>query len=93
MTTSNRLRDVAKYDVASGTRVERHLRWTVPNAGCPRPVVALTNDTDRMKREIGFMKPYNGLGANNSGTNIAQGLAWGWRVLSPDAPFDQGVPY
>jgi hypothetical protein len=64
-----------------------------PNAGCPRPIVPLTNDTDLMKSEIGRMKPYNGLGSNNSGTNIAQGLTWGWRVLSPDAPFDQGVPY
>ena len=40
------------------------------------------------------MKPHNEHGGNNSGTNIAQGLVWAWRVLSPDAPFvGQGVSY
>jgi hypothetical protein len=24
---------------------------------------------------------------------VAQGLLWGWRVLSPERPFDQGAPY
>ena len=39
------------------------------------------------------MKPHNERGGNNSGTNVAQGLVWAWRVLSPDAPFEQGVSY
>ncbi len=26
-------------------------------------------------------------------TDIAQGLAWAWRVVSPDAPFDQADPF
>ncbi|MEZ5854156.1 MAG: VWA domain-containing protein [Hyphomicrobiaceae bacterium] len=26
-------------------------------------------------------------------TNIPQGLVWGWRVLSPEAPFTDGRPY
>lgn len=27
------------------------------------------------------------------GTNIVQGLVWGWRALSPSVPFTQGRPY
>jgi hypothetical protein len=41
-----------------------------------------------MKDAIEAMKPHPG-----SGTNIAEGLAWGWRVLSPGAPFTEGVDY
>jgi hypothetical protein len=26
-------------------------------------------------------------------TNIAEGLAWAWRVISPDEPFTEGMPY
>ena len=36
------------------------------------------------------MKPYNGRRPNNSGTNVAQGLPWGWRVLSPDRAVRRG---
>ena len=39
------------------------------------------------------MVPHNTTGANNSGTNVAEGLTWGWRVLSPEEPFSQGAPY
>ncbi len=27
------------------------------------------------------------------GTNIMEGVMWGWRVLSPEAPFTEGRPY
>jgi hypothetical protein len=30
---------------------------------------------------------------SGGGTNQAEGLAWGWRVLSPSAPFTEGRPY
>ena len=88
----NRLRDVAKYTVGRGTRVA-NTTSAGPNAACPGPVVPLTNDTTVMKSEIGKMKPHNERGGNNSGTNVAQGLVWAWRVLSPDAPFTQGASY
>jgi hypothetical protein len=41
------------------------------------------------------MKPHNEFGSNNSGTNIAQGLVWAWRAISPDSPFvgHEGVSY
>lgn len=87
-----RLRDVAKYDVPRGRRVS-DTSMLGPNAACPRPIVPLTNDTELMKSEIGLMKPHNATGGNSSGTNVAQGLVWAWRVLSKDEPFSEGVAY
>lgn len=83
------LRDVDKYDV----RGVPNTTSRGPNAACARPIVELTNDTSRMQDEIRRMRPHNTSGGNSSGTNVAQGLAWAWRVLSPDEPYSQGVSY
>ncbi|MGQ7790860.1 pilus assembly protein TadG-related protein [Faunimonas sp. B44] len=80
-----RLRNVAKY--ADKARIDDPLAGG-PNKACPRPIVELTDDVGRMKSEIARMQPHPA-----SGTNIAQGLVWGWRVLSPEAPFTEGAPY
>jgi Mg-chelatase subunit ChlD len=86
----DKLRDVAKYRgrAASDTTVRG------PNAGCPRPLVPLTNDDELMKAELELMRPHNRITrgeGNNTGTNVAQGLMWAWSVLSPEKPFDQNV--
>lgn len=87
------LRNVDKYDVGPRKRVVNTTEKG-PNAGCPRPIVELTNDKDRMREEIRLMKPHNETDEDNhTGTNVAQGLVWGWRVLSPEAPYEQGVSY
>jgi hypothetical protein len=84
-----RLRDVRKYrDARAPNRSDFG-----PNAACPEPIVELTNDTARMHREILKMKAHNVSGDNSSGTNVAQGLIWGWQVLSPAEPYSQGVSY
>jgi hypothetical protein len=58
-----------------------------PNYGCTTsPLLELTSHKDDVKSAIGAM------GANGS-TNIGEGLMWGWRVLSPGAPFAQGRPW
>jgi Flp pilus assembly protein TadG len=49
-----------------------------PNYACPTPIAPLTADLDKLKAEIDKMKYWNG-----SGTNVSEGLAWGYRVLSP----------
>lgn len=69
------------------------LAWTYPNMrgpqrGCPTPIVPLTNNRTTMINAIQGMRHWNG-----GGTNQAEGLVWGWRVLSPGAPFTQGRPY
>lgn len=58
-----------------------------PNSICSaRPLLRLTNQSWTIKTLV------NALGANGS-TNIHEGLAWGWRTLSPLGPFGDGKPY
>ena len=58
-----------------------------PNFMCTtRPVVALTGNRGNIKRELDRM------GASGY-TNVAQGTAWGWRTLSPGAPYTNGRAY
>jgi hypothetical protein len=89
---SDRLRNTAKYTV---TRAPTNTSNLGPNAACPTKVIPLTNDADLMVQNIRAMRPHNEFGSNNSGTNVAQGLVWGWRALSPYSPFagHEGVDY
>lgn len=59
-----------------------------PNRGCPTPIIPLTTNNATLQAGIASMIQWNG-----GGTNQAEGLAWGWRVLSPTAPFTEGAPY
>jgi Flp pilus assembly protein TadG len=59
-----------------------------PNRGCPTPIVPLTSSNTTIQTNIAAMRHWSG-----GGTNQAEGLAWGWRVLSPTAPFTEGAPY
>jgi Flp pilus assembly protein TadG len=59
-----------------------------PWQGCKgiQPIVPLTSQRKPLKTAIdGFVA--------EGYTHIPQGVAWGWRVLSPDAPFTEGAPY
>jgi hypothetical protein len=58
-----------------------------PNAGCTlQPVIRLTTDSASVKTAINNM---TAIGQ----TDIPIGLAWGWHVLTPNAPFADGLPY
>ena len=59
-----------------------------PNRACPTPIVPLTATLSKVRTGIDAMQYWNG-----SGTNIAEGLAWGWRVLSPDEPYTQAAAF
>ncbi len=59
-----------------------------PNRGCPTPIVPLTSNEATVQSAVSAMRDWQG-----GGTNQAEGLAWGWRVLSPTAPFTQGAAY
>lgn len=55
-----------------------------PNYGCTTaPLLELTSYKEDVMAAIDAMQA-NGL------TNIGEGLMWGWRVLSPEAPFTTG---
>ncbi|SDT91343.1 VWA domain-containing protein [Stappia sp. ES.058] len=55
-----------------------------PNYTCrTQPLTDLTTDKNAILRDLKDMKA-------NGNTNIHQGVVWGWRVLSPQAPFTKG---
>jgi len=51
-----------------------------------QPLLPLTDDPDSVLAAINNMEALGG-------TNIHEGTAWGFRVLSPTAPFTEGAPY
>ncbi len=58
-----------------------------PNHMCDsQPIRPLTNNSSAIVDAIEDMNAYGG-------TNIHDALMWGWRTLSPAAPFDEGKPY
>lgn len=50
------------------------------------PIVPLTNTKSAVENGINAMSAFGS-------TVIPEGLAWGWRVLSPTQPFAEGSPY
>ncbi len=81
-TTQVRQKYVGKYN---GTSVSSGSRG--PLRGCTvDPVTRLTNDRTTITNAI------NAMGASGY-THIPVGLVWGWRLISPDAPFTEGVDY
>ena len=77
-----------KYNNTSGNIDETAPDTLGPNKACPDPIVPLTSSTGDVTSAIDNLSFWNG-----SGTNVAEGLAWGWRVLSPSEPFSEGAPY
>ncbi len=59
-----------------------------PNRACPTPIVPLTTDYAKLRTNIDLMRHWNG-----SGTNVSEGLMWGWRVLSPEPPYTDGKSF
>jgi Flp pilus assembly protein TadG len=78
-----------KYNgVNTATIRETPPRTLGPNAGCPDEVLPLTADKQRVLSRIRTLSHWD-----SGGTMTSEGMAWGWRVLSPGAPFTEGRPY
>jgi hypothetical protein len=77
-----------KYNGTAAVLDEVAPDTTGPNKACPDPVLPLTDNRAQVTAKIADLMHWYG-----SGTNVAEGLAWGWRVLSPTAPFTEGAPY
>ena len=100
MTTSNgasataqqqreaRFFNVFKYRGGSASLDTSPAETRGPNRGCPTPIVPLTSNEAVVQANIAAMQHWMG-----GGTNQAEGLAWGWRVLSPTAPFTEGMTF
>lgn len=78
---------------AQNERFARHNETTSPstvgpNKSCGAPIQDLTNDKTKIVSAINAMEHRYG-----SGTVMSEGLAWGWRVLSPGEPFTSGAKY
>ena len=57
-----------------------------PNKSCPEEILPLTNNRQDVEDHMDDIDPYGN-------TNSANGAVWGWRVVSPEAPFTEGEPY
>lgn len=83
----DRQRRVCKYagatpdqSLANGTR-------RGPNQLCDsNPIVPLTHIQSTLSTALSAMPAYGG-------TNLHEGVMWGWRALSPEPPFTEGRPY
>jgi Flp pilus assembly protein TadG len=77
-----RQRDMNKY--FSNTSTNSNAEG--PDQACnTRPITPLTKTKSVVSKAVADMEPLGG-------TNIAEGLAWGWRTLSSRAPFTEGKP-
>ncbi len=61
---------------------------TGPNLGCPTPITPLTNQKATIDAAISAMRAWS-----RGGTFSDIGMAWGLRVLSPEPPFTEGLPW
>lgn len=61
---------------------------TGPNLGCPTPITPLTNVKANLTPAINAMQAWS-----RGGTLSDVGMAWGLRVLSPEPPFTEGLPW
>lgn len=59
-----------------------------PNMACPDELLRLTSNRSTVISKINSLKHWNG-----GGTISSEGIMWGWRTLSPKAPFSDGAAY
>lgn len=89
-TAASRLTDMKKYFEVRPYGVN-YPRGTGPDYSCTtKPITPLVDVTT----EDGLTTINNAIDAMtpNGGTNVPEGLAWGWRVVSSGVPFTQGRP-
>ncbi len=61
---------------------------TGPNLGCPTAITPLISHKPTLLADLNAMEAWC-----RGGTFSNVGMIWGWRVLSPGAPFTEGLPY
>lgn len=76
-----------QYSQYDSTYAEVYNAYYGPNLYCPRqPIVPLSSDEDELLSAAAYMTA--------SGATLGNfGMAWGYRVISPEAPFIEGAEY
>ncbi|SOE08378.1 Flp pilus assembly protein TadG [Hoeflea halophila] len=69
----------------SDTRPDRRIPGLM-NQRCSAPLLTLTDNFTAIRKAVSEMKA-------QYDTYIPAGIMWGWRVLSPQAPFSEGKTY
>ncbi len=69
-----------KYDTPNNFSVNQ----VGPEIDCPDPILPLTNVRDDIQDHVNGLSP-------DGNTDVAHGAAWGWRILSKEAPFTEGI--
>ncbi len=78
-----------RYDDAVGYSVDENPNDDSthgPNQYCPEELLPLTNSRSEIEDKVDSLVAHGF-------TNTAIGTMWGWRTLSPGAPFTEGVSY
>lgn len=84
-----RQRSLVKYNGSNDFSIDETPSSTLgPNKSCPDVIEPLTNDRDLLLQRADDLIQWS-----FGGTNVPQGMAWGWRVLSPTPPFTEGAEY
>jgi Flp pilus assembly protein TadG len=88
---ATRQKYMPKYFAAAGNGTPASGSGAGPNASCT--TTAITPLTD-VTVEAGKTSVKNAIDAmaSNGATNVPEGMAWGWRVVSSGAPFTEGRP-
>ncbi len=86
-TPSVRQKKLCKYSGVKPNQAIANGTIQGPNHLCDTaPIQPLTGSQSTITNAIKAMTA-------RGGTNINEGLAWAWRVISPGAPFTDGAPY
>ncbi|RST82131.1 hypothetical protein EJC49_23620 [Aquibium carbonis] len=97
-TPAGQLKKLVKYGIPSAALVDPvapALEWLPiaaslsggkgPNRDCvSQPILPLSSDYDAIRKMVKSLQA-------SGTTNIMEGVAWGMRVLSPEAPFTEGA--
>lgn len=62
-----------------------------PNYSCTTNAITPLTDTIDTDGKAAVLSAINAM-APNGGTNVVEGMAWGWRTISEAAPFTEGRP-